>query len=159
MLNLSTFDSMTPPRPIKWALLTLAWLVIVAALLEIGLRIAAPLLPGRLQIGVQRVLTGQPYQVNKVAYMMTDSEHGYVLLPDLEDVTQAVSPQVSIRFSTIRLWGSRFGSCTRPVDYIVEVAGSAIHSACFTEYEDSLRRDSSRRPGRTVNCRSRERLA
>jgi len=121
----------------KWLAIVLVWVLVTALLLEIGLRFAAPLLPGRFQVGIQYVLTGERYQTNKVEFMMTDSEHGYVLLPDLESVTQAISPEISIQFSTHTLWGSRFGFRTRPVDYLVEVVvvGDSF-SFCFTAYED-----------------------
>src|SRR3990172_2977441 len=96
-------------RLLKWCLIVLAWLVVIAALLEGGLRLLADRLPGRLAVGARFALTGERYQTDSVSFMMTDADNGYMLLPDLHDVRRAVSPDVSITLSTISLWGSRFG--------------------------------------------------
>ncbi len=123
---------------LKWIGIVLLWVAMSAVLLEGGLRLLAHRLPPRLAIGANFVLTGEQYQSDQVvSFMRTDIDHGIVLNPGLEHVQQAISPEVTIEFSTISLWGSRFGFRTRYVDYIVEmVAVGDSFTFCFTAYDD-----------------------
>jgi hypothetical protein len=118
--------------------LLLLWLVIIAALLEIGLRLAVNLLPPRLAIPARWVMTGQPYAENWTPAWQENIDHYYALRPGLENVLQYGSATVSFHLSTIELWqGGGIGFRNRPVDYFVDavVVGDSF-GLCFTELDD-----------------------
>ncbi len=125
------------PKSLRWTIIILVQLLVISLLLEFSLRTLADRLPPRLAVGAARVLNDARFQVDTVRYVMSDGDHGMALLPDLDKVTQQVSPEVSFTFSTRSLWGSRFGFRNPYVDYAVDVAvvGDSF-SFCFTEYAD-----------------------
>lgn len=119
------------------ALLAL-WSVLVAALLEIGLRLAVPLLPERLAVVARWVMTGAPYAESWTPAWQENIDHYYALRPGLDHVLQYGSPSVYFHLSTIELWeGGGIGFRTRPVDYFVDaVAVGDSFTLCFTEESD-----------------------
>lgn len=118
--------------------ITLVWVVVIALLLELLLRLAAPVLPPRLEAGVQRVLTGRPYPTGYSNPWEYSREHYTIVKPNLQDVVQYGSPSVSFRLTTYPLWGSPMGFRIPPeVNYFVDAAfvGDS-HTFCFTELAD-----------------------
>lgn len=112
--------------------------VIVVALLEIALRLAAPALPPALAVPARWVMTGQPYAQDWTPAWQQNREHYYVLRPGIEDELQYGSASVSFSLSTIELWeGGGIGFRTDPVDFFVDavVVGDSF-GMCFTERED-----------------------
>jgi hypothetical protein len=125
-------------RRFRWLWLALLWAAIVAASLEIGLRLAAALLPARLGATARWVMTGQPYAEDWTPAWQENIDHYYALRPGLDNVLQYGSPTVSFHLSTIELWeGGGIGFRARPVDYFVDavVVGDSF-GMCFTELAD-----------------------
>lgn len=119
----------------KAALLLIVWVILTAAMLEIGVRLLVDHLPERWQTGARLVIDGQPYQRNRVDVMMWDA--GLVLQPDLVDARLPISRSVSVSVTTNRINNSNFGFRNRPVDYPVDAAvvGDSF-GFCFTDYAD-----------------------
>jgi hypothetical protein len=123
---------------LRWGLIAVIWVVVSLALLEIVLRVAAPVLPGQLGVTASWVITGQPYAKEWTPAWQQNGDHYYILRPGLDNVVQYGSPTVSFSLSTIELWkGGGVGFRTRPIDYFVDavVVGDSF-GFCFTERED-----------------------
>jgi len=122
---------------LKWILLPVFWCVLIAALLEVTLRVAVPVLPPRLAATARLVMTGQPYLEGWEPVWQYDNDHYYIVRPDLDNVLQYAGPNTYFHVSTISLWGGRVGFRTRPVDYRVDaVAVGDSYTFCFTEIAD-----------------------
>lgn len=125
-------------KHLKLPVLILINLFIVAILLEIVLRLAAPLLPGSLAMAARYVMTGQLYAQDWTPAWQSNPDHYYILKPGINNELQYGSPSVSFHLTTIELWpGGGVGFRTRPVDYEVEavVVGDSF-GMCFTEQSD-----------------------
>lgn len=112
--------------------------LIIAILLEVVLRLSAPLLPGQAGIAARWVTTGQPYAQDWNPAWRENKDHYYVLQPGINNALQYGSPSVSFQLSTIELWeGGGIGFRTDPVDFFVDavVVGDSF-GMCFTERED-----------------------
>lgn len=112
--------------------------VVIVALLEIGLRLLAPNLPGQIGVAARYVTTGQPYSESWTPAWQRSSDHFYALRPGLEDDLQYGSATVSFHVSTIELWeGGGIGFRTDPVDFAPDavVVGDSF-GFCFTERVD-----------------------
>jgi len=112
--------------------------VVIAVLLEIVLRLSAPLLPEPLQVTARRVTTGQAYAEVWSPAWQQNRDHYYALRPGLDNALQYGSANVSFRLSTIELWaGAGIGVRNRPVNYRVDavVVGDSF-GLCFTERAD-----------------------
>lgn len=125
-------------RRFRWLWPLLIILLIAAALLEAGLRLAVPLLPERLATPARWVMYGAPYAQSWTPAWQQNIDHYYALRPGLENVLQYGSASVSFHLSTIELWeGGGIGFRNRPVDYFVDaVAVGDSFTFCFTERED-----------------------
>lgn len=113
-------------------------LLVIAVLLEIGLRLATPALPDSLAIAARWVMSGDPYAETWTPGWQANPDYQYILTPDLDDVLQYGSASVSFRMSTIELWdGGGVGFRTDPVDFFVDavVVGDSF-GMCFTERTD-----------------------
>lgn len=122
----------------RWLLVGLAWLVVIPVLLEIALRVAAPMLPPRLAVTARWVMTGSPFSEDWTPAWQQNIDNYYALKPGLTDVLQYGSANVSFRLTTIELWaGGGIGFRTRPVDFFVHavVVGDSF-GFCFTELAD-----------------------
>ncbi len=122
----------------RWLGLALLWLVLIAVLLEGGLRLAAPVLPQKLAVTARWVMTGQPYAEDWTPAWQQNRDHYYALRPSLQNELQYGSPGVSFHLSTVELWeGGGIGFRNRPVDYFVDavVVGDSF-GFCFTERAD-----------------------
>lgn len=120
------------------AALVLLNLIMVGLLLELGLRLLGPNLPGLPGIAARYVVSGQPYAQEWTPAWTQNRDHYYALRPGVVDALQYGSPSVAFRMSTIELWeGGGIGFRTRPVDYFVDavVVGDSF-SMCFTEQVD-----------------------
>ncbi len=126
-------------RVAKILLIAAVWVVISVLLLEIVLRLAVPVLPPRLAAAAREVLTGRGYIEGYSNAWEYDTEHFYIVKPNLENVLQFGSPSVSFRLTTYSLWGSRMGFRLQSpeINYFVDAAfvGDS-HTFCFTELED-----------------------
>jgi len=111
--------------------------MVSAFLLEGILRLTAPILPGRLVIGAQAVLSGELYFADTLDIFTLHRDHNFVALPDLDNAVHVASPTVKIHVTTSRLWDSPFGFRNRPVNYAVDaiVVGDSF-SFCITEEAD-----------------------
>lgn len=122
----------------RWLAVVLVWVVIIGVLLEGGLRLAAPVLPGNLGVTARWVVSGRPFAQDWTPGWQENIDHYYALKPGLDHVLQFGSPTVSFHLSTIELWdGGGIGFRTRPVDYFVDavVVGDSF-GMCFTELAD-----------------------
>jgi len=112
--------------------------LIMVVVLEIGLRLLAPNLPGQIGVAARYVTTGQPYAADWSPAWERNREFSYALRPGLTDSLQYGSPLVTFRLSTIELWeGGGVGFRTDPVDFFVDavVVGDSF-GLCFTERAD-----------------------
>lgn len=112
--------------------------LLVTILLEMGLRLLAPVLPEQLAIAARRVTTGQPYAQDWTPAWQTNPDHYWILKPGLENVLQYGSPTTPFHLTTIELWeGGGVGFRTRPVNFFVDavVVGDSF-GLCFTEQAD-----------------------
>jgi hypothetical protein len=119
-------------------LIVLIWVVAIAALLEIGMRLVGPKLPGQLGVTARWVITGQPYAEDWTPAWIENPDHYHILRPGIDNALQYGSAAVSFHLTTIELWdGGGIGFRTRPVDYFVDavVVGDSF-GFCFTELED-----------------------
>ncbi|MCA9894963.1 MAG: hypothetical protein KC615_18385 [Anaerolineae bacterium] len=122
----------------RFALLILIYVIVIAVLLEGGLRLLAPNLPGQIGVAARYVATGQPYSQSWEPAWQRSSEHFYALKPGIDDEVQYGSPTVSFHVSTIELWeGGGIGFRTDPVDFAPDavVVGDSF-GFCFTERVD-----------------------
>ncbi|MAU08209.1 MAG: hypothetical protein CL607_00185 [Anaerolineaceae bacterium] len=120
------------------ALLIFINLIVIAVLLEIGLRLMAPNLPGQIGVAARYVSTGQPYSQAWEPAWQRSSEHFYALRPGIDEEVQYGSPTVSFTVSTIELWeGGGIGFRTDPIDFAPDgvVVGDSF-GFCFTERVD-----------------------
>jgi len=111
---------------------------LIAALLEILLRLTASSLPGSIGITARWITTGQPFAENWTPAWQQNRDHYYALRPGLDHAPQYGSPSVSFRLSTIELWeGGGIGFRTDPIDFFVDavVVGDSF-GMCFTERVD-----------------------
>lgn len=130
--------SITRRDGLKWFLIVVVWLVAVAILLELGLRLFVAALPPRLQEATHIVMHGVPFPEPWDRAWTRNPDHYFILKPGLVDALQFGSPKVRFRVSTIELWdGGGIGFRTRPVDYFVDavVVGDSF-GFCFTERAD-----------------------
>jgi hypothetical protein len=123
----------------KILLITAVWIVVSLLLLEVVLRAAVPVLPPRLAAAARHVLTGRGYVEGYSNAWEYDTEHYYIVKPNLENVVQYGTPSVSFHLTTYPLWDSRMGFrlSSPEIDYYVDAAfvGDS-HTFCFTEFDD-----------------------
>jgi hypothetical protein len=125
-------------RRLKWFLIVIVWLIAIAMLLELGLRLFAGALPPRLQEVTHIVMHGVPFPEPWDRAWTRNPDHYFILKPGLVDALQFGSPLVRFHVSTIELWdGGGIGFRTRPVTYFVDavVVGDSF-AFCFTERVD-----------------------
>jgi len=118
--------------------LILVNLVVVLLLLEIGLRLATPLLPEGLAVAARWVTTGETYAEDWQPAWQDNRDHRYALRPGVDDSLQYGSPSVSFRLSTNEPWeGAGIGFRTDPVNFRVDavVVGDSF-GLCFVERDD-----------------------
>jgi hypothetical protein len=123
----------------KILLISAVWIVVSLLLLEIVLRVAVPVLPPRLAAAARHVMTGRGYVEGYSNAWEYDTEHFYIVKPNLENVVQYGTPSVSFHLTTFPLWGSRMGfRIPSPnIDYFVDaVFVGDSHTFCFTEFDD-----------------------
>lgn len=112
--------------------------VVIALLLEVALRVAAPYLGGSVGVAARWAATGEPYAQDWQPAWQQNRDHWYILRPNIDNELQYGSPTVSFTVSTIELWdGGGVGFRTDPVDYFVDavVVGDSF-GFCFTERAD-----------------------
>lgn len=125
-------------RRLKWFVIIIAWLIAIAVLLELGLRLFAAALPPHLQEVTHIVMHGVPFPEPWDRAWTRNPDHYFILKPGLVNALQFGSPKVRFRVSTIELWdGGGIGFRTRPVSYFVDavVVGDSF-GFCFTERAD-----------------------
>lgn len=125
-------------RRLRTCLIIVCWLVAVALLLELCLRLFVAALPARLQEATHIVMHGVPFPAPWERAWIRNPDHYFIVKPGLADALQFGSPKVSFRVSTIELWdGGGIGFRNRPVDYFVDavVVGDSF-AFCFTERAD-----------------------
>ncbi|MCY3798080.1 MAG: hypothetical protein OXG84_09745 [Chloroflexi bacterium] len=125
-------------RRLKWLLTFIVWLIAVAILLEMGLRLFVAALPPRLQEVTHIVMRGVPFPESWDRAWTRNPDHYFILKPGLVNALQFGSPKVRFHVSTIELWsGGGIGFRTRPVSYFVDavVVGDSF-AFCFTERAD-----------------------
>ncbi|MDQ7033319.1 MAG: SGNH/GDSL hydrolase family protein [Anaerolineae bacterium] len=114
-------------------------IIVIAVLLEILLRLTAPILPGSAGVAARWVTTGKPFAQDWTPAWQQNRDHYWALRPNLDNVLQYGSPTVSFRLSTAELWeGGGIGfRATVPIDYEVHsvVVGDSF-GMCFTERAD-----------------------
>jgi hypothetical protein len=114
-------------------------IIVIAVLLEILLRLTAPVLPGAAGIAARWVTSGKPYAEEWTPAWQQNREHYWALRRGLDNVLQYGSPSVSFYLSTAELWeGGGIGfRATVPIDYEVHsvVVGDSF-GMCFTERTD-----------------------
>ena len=114
-------------------------IIVIAVLLEILLRLTAPVLPGAAGIAARWVTSGKPYAEEWTPAWQQNREHYWALRPGLDNVLQYGSPSVSFHLSTAELWenGGIGFRTTVPIDYEVHsvVVGDSF-GMCFTERAD-----------------------
>ena len=114
-------------------------IVVIVVLLEILLRLTAPVLPGAAGIAARWVTSGKPYAEEWTPAWQQNREHYWALRPGLDNVLQYGSPSVSFHLSTDELWenGGIGFRTTVPIDYEVHsvVVGDSF-GMCFTERAD-----------------------
>ena len=115
-------------------------ILIIAVLLEILLRLTAPILPGTAGAAARWITTGKPFAEEWTPAWQQNRDHYWALRPGLDNVLQYGSPTVSFQLSTsAELWdGGGIGfRTTAPIDY--EVHGVVVGDSfgmCFTERSD-----------------------
>ncbi len=123
----------------KWLLLFLVWLIVTPLLLEIGLRVAKPLLPPALQLAAERAEQGTALDINRLQLMTMDIDHNFMMRPNIDDALYGPKQTVVFQVDTVQILDSRMGFRTDPVqqgDAIdIGVVGDSF-SFCFTEYAD-----------------------
>ena len=125
-------------RWLKWFLIIIVWLIAIAMLLELGLRLFVAALPPRLQEATHIVMHGVPFPEPWDRAWTRNPDHYFILKPGLVNALQFGSPKVRFHVSTIELWdGGGIGFRTRPVSYFVDavVVGDSF-GFCFTERAD-----------------------
>lgn len=125
-------------RRLKWIVILIAWLIAIAVLLELGLRLFVAALPPRLQEVTHIVMHGVPFPEPWDRAWTRNPDHYFILKPGLVNALQFGSPKVRFHVSTIELWeGGGIGFRTRPVNYFVDavVVGDSF-AFCFTERAD-----------------------
>ncbi len=118
--------------------LLLVNVLVILLLLEIGLRLALPLLPEGLAVPVRFVTTGETYAQDWQPAWQENIDHRWALRPGLENALQYGSPSVSFQLSTIEPWeGAGIGFRTEPINFQVDavVVGDSF-GLCFTERAD-----------------------
>lgn len=123
---------------LKIGLIIVINIIIIAFLLEIGLRLATPLLPQRLKETATYLTTGTPFEQPWSPAWQPSREFYYALQPGIDNAVQYGSPSVQFRLSTAELWdGGVVGFRNRPVNYRVDavVVGDSF-GFCFTERAD-----------------------
>jgi hypothetical protein len=129
---------MTFLKRLKWLWIILFWILAIAGLLEVSLRLAPSVLPPRLQEIAYTVINGTPFAQEWDTAWVRNRDHYFIVKPNLVDSLQYGSPTVSFRLDTIELWeGGGIGFRNRPVDYFVDavVVGDSF-TFCFTERTD-----------------------
>ena len=122
----------------KISLIIIINIIIVLALLEILLRLTAPLLPGAAGTTARLVTGDSQYQQEWTQAWQQNIEHYWTLRPNIDNALQYGSPSVSFHLSTVELWeGGGIGFRTDPVDFFVDavVVGDSF-GMCFTERAD-----------------------
>jgi hypothetical protein len=108
-------------------------------LLEILLRLTAPILPGAAGVAARWVTRGKPFAEDWTPAWQQNSDHYWALRPNVDNALQYGSPTVSFHLSTAELWeGGGIGfRTTAPIDYKVHAAvvGDSF-GMCFTERVD-----------------------
>ncbi len=125
-------------RRLKWFVIIIAWLIAIAMLLELGLRLSVAALPPRLQEAAHIVMHGAPFPEPWDRAWTRNPDHYFILKPGLVNALQFGSPKVRFHVSTIELWdGGGIGFRTKPVTYFVDtvVVGDSF-AFCFTERAD-----------------------
>lgn len=125
-------------RRLKWFVIIIAWLIVIAVLLELGLRLFVAALPPRLQEVTHIVVRGVPFPETWDRAWTRNPDHYFILKPGLVNALQFGSPKVRFHVSTIELWdGGGIGFRTRPVNYFADmvVVGDSF-AFCFTERAD-----------------------
>lgn len=125
-------------RWLKWFVIIIVWLIAIAVLLELGLRLFVAALPPRLQEATHIVMHGVPFPEPWDRAWTRNPDHYFILKPGLVNALQFGSPKVRFHVSTIELWdGGGIGFRTRPVSYFVDAAvvGDSF-GFCFTERAD-----------------------
>ena len=123
---------------LRWIGFVVLWLLAIAILLELGLRLFVEALPPRLQEVTYTVVHGVPFPEMWDRAWIRNPDHYFIVRPGLVDELQFGSPQVRFHVSTIELWeGGGIGFRTRPVDYFVDavVVGDSF-AFCFTDPAD-----------------------
>ena len=122
----------------KIILILLVNLLLIALILEIGLRVLAPSLPGQIGVAARWVTIGQPYPADWQPPWQQSNEHYYTLRPGIENEVHYGSPTVSFHLTTVELWeNAGIGVRNDRVDYFVDavVVGDSF-GFCFTERAD-----------------------
>ncbi len=125
-------------KQLKWLWVILFWIVAIAGLLEVSLRMFTTVLPPHLQEVAHIVINGTPFAQEWDTAWVRNQDHFFIVKPGLENSLQYGSPTVSFNLNTIELWeGGGIGFRNRPVDYFVDavVVGDSF-TFCFTERED-----------------------
>lgn len=113
--------------------------LLVVVLLEVGLRLTAPVLPGQAGVAARWVVAdGETTEAAFNPAWQQSSEHYWALRPGLEDALQYGSCNVSFELTTRELWeNGGIGFRTDPVDFFVDavVVGDSF-GLCFTDRAD-----------------------
>lgn len=113
-------------------------IVLILALLEILLRLTAPILPGAVGTTVRLVTGGSQFQQDWTQAWQQNIDNYWALRPNIDNALQYGSPSVSFHLTTIELWdGGGIGFRTDPIDFKVDavVVGDSF-GMCFTERVD-----------------------
>ncbi len=130
-------------RRLKWLWLALFWVIFTFILLEGGLRLIGPSLPGQLGVTARTIITGQPYAEDWTPAWQQNRDHYYALRPNIQNALQYGTATVSFHLTTNKLWDDGLpadegiGFRNPPVTYGVDVVivGDSF-GFCFTELDD-----------------------
>lgn len=123
----------------KILLLVGFWLIVTPILLEVVVRAAVPMLSPYLQLVAERVTTGNALNINRIGLMTMDTDHNFMMLPNIDDQLYGPGPGIAFRVSTVQIQGSRMGFRSRPFtlgDPIGAMVVGDSFSFCFTEFQD-----------------------
>jgi hypothetical protein len=119
--------------------LVLFWLIVTPLLLEVLIRAAVPVLPPALQLAAERAQKGEALDINRLQLMTMDTDHNFMMRPNVENELYSPKQSVVFRVSTVQILNSRMGFRTYPIsqgdEIDVAVVGDSF-SFCFTEFED-----------------------